>query len=92
MDPVLFVDDLLDVDDLLTVDDLRIDYLLYCFRQFLIAQHVSKMMINSTKTSKDASAISIHRASTYSKGPTLTGETSLSMIRVVLSSDIVLLF
>ena len=50
------------------------------------------MMINSTKTSKDASAISIHKASTYSRGPTLTGETSLSMIRVVLSFDIVLLF
>ena len=50
------------------------------------------MMINSTKTSKDASAISIHKASTYSRGPTLTGDTSLSMIRVVLSFDIVLLF
>ena len=49
-------------------------------------------MINSTRTSKLASTISIHMASTYSKGPTLTGETSLSMILVVLSYANVLLF
>ena len=57
-----------------------------------MAQHVNKMMISSTKTSKLASTINIHSASIYSNGPTLIGETSLSINLYVLSSDVVTLF